>query len=74
MVGVAGLDILLPTVEDGLAGQQLREDAPDRPYVNGLSNENVRSSFLFHNRIMITYIVNIRRGRGRGCIMTKILR
>jgi hypothetical protein len=37
MVGVAGLDILLPAVEDWLARQKLREYAPDRPNVDGLS-------------------------------------
>ena len=38
MVRVAGLDILLPTVEDWLAGQQLSKDAPDSPDINGLQN------------------------------------
>ncbi len=37
MVGVAGLDVLLPAVEDWLAGQQLREYAPDCPDVDGLT-------------------------------------
>jgi hypothetical protein len=37
MVGVAGLDVLLPAVEDWLARQQLREYAPDRPDVDGLT-------------------------------------
>jgi hypothetical protein len=37
MVGVAGLDVLLPAVEDRFARQQLRENAPDRPDVDSLS-------------------------------------
>jgi hypothetical protein len=37
MVGVAGLDVLLPAVEDWLARQQLREYAADCPDVDGLS-------------------------------------
>ena len=31
VVRVRGLDVLLPTVEDGLRGKQLRENAADRP-------------------------------------------
>jgi hypothetical protein len=37
MVGVAGLDVLLPAMEDWLARQQLREYATDRPDVDGLT-------------------------------------
>ena len=36
VVRVAGLDVLLPAVEDGFAGQQLGEDAADGPDVDGL--------------------------------------
>ena len=36
MVGVAGLDVLLAAVEDGLAGEQLGKDAADGPDVDGL--------------------------------------
>ena len=33
VVGVARFDVFLATVEDRLGGQQLGEDAPDRPDV-----------------------------------------
>ena len=36
MVGIAGLDVLLSTVEDGLAGEELCKDAAYGPDVDGL--------------------------------------
>jgi len=38
MVGVASLDVLLAAVEDRLAGQQLRKNAPDGPDINSLAS------------------------------------
>ena len=42
MVGVAGLDVLLTAVEDGLAGQKLGKDTTDGPDVDGLNNQKVK--------------------------------
>jgi hypothetical protein len=33
VIWVGGLNVFLPTVEDGFRGQQLRKDAADGPYV-----------------------------------------
>ena len=41
MVGVAGLDVLLPAVEDRLAGQQLGEDTPNSPNIYCLEKQNI---------------------------------
>jgi hypothetical protein len=54
MVGVAGLDVLLPAVEDWLAGQQLRKYAPDRPDVDGLSE---RINIVIH--LYVTYLTEL---------------
>jgi hypothetical protein len=54
MVGVAGLDVLLPAVEDWLARQQLREYAPDCPDVDGLTE---RIHMVIH--LYITYLTEL---------------
>ena len=40
VVRVARLDVLLPAVENGLAGQKFGEDAADGPDINGLHGTN----------------------------------
>ena len=44
MVRVAGLDVLLTAVEDGLTGQQLSKDASYSPDINGLQSLNIKRS------------------------------
>ncbi len=54
MVGVAGLDVLLPAMEDWLARQQLRKYAPDCPDVDGLTE---RINIVIH--LYGTYITEL---------------
>jgi hypothetical protein len=55
MVGVAGLDVLLPAVEDGLACEQLGEDAADGPNVDGLKAETIKNAPSYRSSDMVPH-------------------
>jgi hypothetical protein len=54
MVGVAGLDVLLPAVEDWLARQKLREYAANRPDVDGLTERIHIVIYLYRYRTLLS--------------------